>query len=254
MTERPDPFTILQALRPAADHHRLEIGEVPHAEALLVQVLERVSRPVTAVAPGRSRRRWVVAASVVTGSLVVASAAAAVLWQRRSGDEGVVACWSAAPSPDAQRFEVRIDVGDDPVAACSELWTDGTFATAGQPPSQACATGDGDTAVIPGGASACSLAGFEPIEPVTGDGVTPDDATLNRLSSRLAQTFLEVCLDEPASRAVAESALDDEELDEWSVVVSVPFSTDRPCGTARVSTDERRIVIAAVPPEPEGGD
>ena len=48
MTERPDPFTILQALRPAADHHRLEIGEVPHAEALLVQVLERVrgrSRP-----------------------------------------------------------------------------------------------------------------------------------------------------------------------------------------------------------------
>ena len=254
MTERPDPFMVLQALRPAADHHRLEIGELPHAEALLVQVLERAARPVTVLAAGRSRRRWVVAASVVTGSLVVASAAAAVLWQRRSGDEGVVACWSAAPSADARRFEVRIDVGDDAIAACAELWTDGTFGTAGQPPSQACATGDGATAVIPGDASACSLTGFEPIEPAAGDGVTTDDATLNRLSSRLAQTFLDVCLDEPTARSEAEAALDDEGLDDWSVVVSVPFSTDRPCGTARASSDERRIVIAAVPPEPEGGD
>lgn len=253
MTERPDPFVVLQALRPVTDHHRLEIGEVPHAEALLVHVLERAARPVT-VLPSRSRRRWVVAASVVTGSLVVASAAAAILWQRQSGDEGVVACWSEAPSPDARRFEMRIDAGDDPVAACARLWTDGTFATTGQPPSQACAAGDGATAVIPGGASACSLAGFEPIEPSAGDGGAPDEATVNRLSARLAQTFLDVCLDEPASRTEAEAALDDEGLDEWSVVVSIPFSTDRPCGTARISTDERRIVIAAVPPEPEGGD
>ena len=79
-------------------------------------------------------------------------------------------------------------------------------------------------------------------------------ATVDRLSSRLAQTFLDVCLDEPASRAEAEAALDDEGLDDWSVVVSVPFSADRPCGTARVVADERRIVIAAVPPSPTGGD
>ncbi len=65
MTERPDPFMVLQALRPVTDHHRLEIGEVPHAEALLVQVLERAARPVTvagarsiaAAVGGRSQRR-----------------------------------------------------------------------------------------------------------------------------------------------------------------------------------------------------
>ena len=73
---------------------------------------ESHARPVVAAAV-------VVAASVVTGSLVVASAAAAVLWQSRSGDDRVLACWSAAPSTDANRFEVRIDAGDDPVAACA---------------------------------------------------------------------------------------------------------------------------------------
>ena len=102
----------------------------------------------------------------------------------------------------------------------------------------------GTTAVVPGDdPSACARAGLEPFDPSRGDGATLDDQrTVDSLSSRLVQSFLDVCLDEPASRAAAEAALDDEGLDDWSVVVTVPFSTQRRCGDAerrRRRTDDR---------------
>ncbi|MGH9133681.1 MAG: hypothetical protein ACRDZZ_07075, partial [Ilumatobacteraceae bacterium] len=181
-------------------------------------------------------------------------AAAAVWWQNRSDDRGVVSCWSAAPSPEVARFEVRVDTGDDPIEACAVLWVDGTFAAAGQPASQVCLNADGTSAVIPGDATTCVRAGLEPIERATDDSGPPDDIeAAQQLSFRLAKVFVEKCLGEDASRAAASSALADEQLHDWSVVVSVTFSTERPCGSATVSPDTRTIVIAAVPSDPGGG-
>ena len=252
MNERPDPFIILQALRPATDSRRLDVGEIPSADAMLAQILLRGTTAAGRVT-GRPRRRWVVAASVMTGSVVVTSAAAAVFLQRRSDDRQVLACYAAA-ARDADRFEMRVDAGDDPIAASARLWTDGSFGTAGQPDSLACSTSDGTTAVVPGDdVSACVQAGLEPIEPATDDGVTPEAETVDTLSERLAQTFLDGCLDEQQSRTEAESALRDTGLDGWNVVVSIPFSEPRPCGLASVDAAQRTIVIVAVRPRPEEG-
>jgi hypothetical protein len=253
MSERPDPFMLLQALRPATDINRLEVGELPNADAMLLRVLALPTSAAGLVNGRPRRRRWVVAAGVVTSSVVATSAAAAVLLQFRSSDREVLACYEAAAS-DADRFEMRIDAGDDPVAACSRLWTDGTFGTAGQPESRACSTSDGTTAVVPGDdVSACAGAGLEPIEPAIGDGATPDDEAVDSVSLRLAQAFIDACLDEQQSRTEAASALRDAGLDDWDVVVSVPFSAQRPCGLADVDAVERTIVIVAVQPRPEEG-
>ena len=253
MSERPDPLVILQEIRPVADHRRLEYGEVPHAEALLAHIVERdATRPSHVL--GRRRRPLAVAAGVVAASLVVTSAAAALWWQSRSTDHRVLACYAGA-STDADRYELQIDAGDDPVAACAVLWTDGTIATAGQPSSQVCSTSTGTTAVVPGDdPSACALAGLELFDAADGDGATLDDQrTVDRLSTRLVESFVDVCLDEQASRAAAESVLDDEGLDDWNVVVAVPFSAQRRCGAADVDAAERTIMIAAIPPAPTGG-
>jgi hypothetical protein len=253
MSERPDPFEILQEIHPVADRRRLEYGQLPHAEALLAQIIERDATLPRRML-GRRRRPMAVAAGVVVASLVVTSAAAGLWWQNRSSDHRSLACY-AADSTDADRYEMQIDAGDDPIAACAVLWTDGTITTSGQPPSQICPTSTGTTAVVPGDdPSACVRAGLEPFDPSRGGGATLDDQrTVDSLSSRLVGSFLDVCLDEQASRAAAEAALDDEGLDDWSVVVAVPFSTQRSCGAADVDAAQRTIVIAAIPPAPTGG-
>ena len=190
----------------------------------------------------------------MVASLVVTSAAAGLWWQSRSSDHRVLACYAAA-SPDADRYEMQIDAGDDPVAACAVMWTDGTITTSGQPASQICSTSTGTTAVVPGDdPSACAAAGLEPFDRTGGDGATLEEQqTVDRLSSRLVESFLDVCLDEEASRAAAEQALRDEGLDDWSVVVAVPFSAQRSCGAADIDAAEQTIVIAAIPPAPTGG-
>ena len=80
-----------------------------------------------------------------------------------------------------------------------------------------------------------------------------EQQTVDRLSARLVESFLDVCLDEQASRAAAEQVLGDEGLDDWSVVVAVPFSAQRSCGAADIDAAGQTIVIAAIPPAPTGG-
>ena len=130
MSERPDPFEILQEIHPVADRGRLEPGQLPLADALLAQIVEGdtavAASHATAVAWRRPRRPWAVAAGVVVASLVVTSAAAGLWWQSRSSDHRVLACYAAA-SPDADRYEMQIDAGDDPVAVCAVLWADSTI-------------------------------------------------------------------------------------------------------------------------------
>ena len=259
MSERPDPFEILQEIHPVADRGRLELGQLPHADALLAQIIEAApSDPRRVESPprrwGRPRRPWAVAAGAVVASLVVTSAAAGLWWQSRSSDHRVLACYAAA-STDADRYEMQIDAGDDPVAACAVLWTDGTITTSGQPESQVCSTSTGTTAVVPGDEpSACAAAGLQPFDRTGGDGATIDEQqAVDRLSARLVESFLDVCLDEPASRAAAEQALSDEGLVDWSVVLAVPFSAQRSCGAADVDAAARNDRDRGNPTSAHGG-
>ena len=62
MSERPDPFEILQEIHPVVDRGRLEPGQLPHADALLTQIVEGdmpVPRRVQLGRVGRAARgRW----------------------------------------------------------------------------------------------------------------------------------------------------------------------------------------------------
>jgi hypothetical protein len=231
---KTDPFELFNALNPDLDND----DDGPDEE-LLARIL---AQPRTAGHRRRSRRRqWIIAGTVAVAGM--ASAAFAVLRSSPASEPTGIAC-AATDDPDGDI--VGLPGAVDPVAACAELWTNGTLGSGTVPPLAACVNDAGAVVVLPGEASAvCTKAGFDLLDL---DADTSNAAGVLALEERLIDTFLNDCYGQDAALAEARRILDDEGFADWTVTLAEDFPDGLDCAGIAVDSSEQSVIVAGVRP------
>ena len=256
MSERPDPFEILQEIHPVADRRRLEYRRAsPRRGAAGADHQARRDASRVACSAGAAGR-WAVAAGVVVAfarrDVGRRRAVVAEPFERPSGAR--VLRGRMRPTPTGTRCRSMPATTRSRRARCCGRTA--RSRPSGQPPSQICSTGTGTTAVVPGDdPSACARAGLEPFDPSRGDGATLDDQrTVDRLSSRLVAVVprrvpRRAGIEGRRRGGVGRRRARRLERRRGGAVL------DRSADAASADVDaaERTIVIAAIPPAPTGG-
>lgn len=235
-----DPFDEAAELNPFAG----EFDEMTDAdEALLLRILES---PVTGQTPallrsGSRRRRWLVGGAV--GVAVVATAAFAYLHREQASNPTGVLCYATA-GLDGDRAVLPPDV--DPVAACQEPWTDGTFSHAGAPPLAGCVNDAGVATVLPGDRSVCSRLGLAELEP----GRSDEQQAIVELGDQLQGAFYADCIHQDDAMTLAQQFLDESGLEGWTVQLAEDFPPGMECGLASVLPDTKTVIVGGARPAP----
>lgn len=232
-----DVFDALREGDPALVHS-------PEHDAVLrrnikARVLDADRRPLRA-----TRRKILVVALLVATTLLVT--AAALYLTREPSDPRGIACYQAA-ALDAPQFIVDAPSTLHP-NECESLWDDGTLVNRSVVPEGeipeliGCVTTGGGLAVFPSNdkqlCDRLGLTGYE--QPTRNDAIDLNQQLLDLFSTSGCMTINDAQLR-------IESILAEQGLNDWSVTISTPASTERPCASFSLSGGERRIVLVPIP-------
>jgi hypothetical protein len=228
-----DPIELFNHLDPGRN---LDRDDVARRDAeILAYILQQ---PRTASTASLSRRKpWLLGGALAV--VVLATAAFAVLRTSSVSDPTAVACMV---SSDPQGDVVGLAPSSDPVAACAELWTNGTLGDGAVPPLSGCVNEAGAAAVYPAGAEICSKLGLAELEA----GFSDEQSRIVALQDSLADTFFADCYDLDAALVEAQRQLDASGLPGWTVVNPEPFDTSRPCAGSGLDLDMQQVLIIGV--------
>lgn len=227
MNER-DPIELFGLLDPTE-----AISDTERDEALLAEIVG-ADRPT----PRKiDRRRWITGGAIAAAGL--ATAAFAVLRVSPVDDPTAVTCM-VTTDPDGDRF--GLPASDDPVAACAELWTDGTLGT-GQPPRLAACVNDvGAAVVFPSGSAICSRLGLAELDA----GLSDEQQRVVDVQDALAELFGTRCFTQDAAIEETRRRLDAARLTEWTIDVPEPFDATGMCAGPGFDVNTQRVVLSAV--------
>lgn len=235
-----DPFEVFARVNPFAG----EFGPTPDDERRLTEI---IATPVQ----GGDRRGWWsrrrIGVTVGLGVAVLATAAFAVTRREQASDPTGTGCYaSAALDGDI----VVLGVVDDPVAACSTLWSDGTLGTGGVGALTACVNEAGVAVVFPDTAAVCSRLGLG--EYVAGR--SDEQQALADLHERMAEFYSADCYRQADAITTAQQLLDESGLEGWTVELAEDFPPGLDCGVATPITDLRTVIVGGARPAPPAGD
>jgi hypothetical protein len=262
MIEMSDPLGRLRAANP-----------VPAAEVALLRPDPVLFDRITSVPPARvaapSRRPWRgrrLLPALVATSLLGGAVAYAVLRKDVTRPE-TVACYETADL-DASAEIISVGAGG-PVETCAELWRRGALeGRTDAPPLVACVLDTGVAGVFPAaaGVDVCRMLDLTPIAPTPpppttttflGPGPAPPLAPAADLNTRIVAfrdavvpQFLDAQCMAPATGVdIVRRELDRAGLGDWTVA-STGFTTERPCATLSLRTEERTVILVPAPPRP----
>jgi hypothetical protein len=220
-----DPIELFNQLEPPAPNDAADRNA-----AILAAVHQHARTSRTK----RARNPWIVGGSAV--AVVLATAAFALVWTASVSDPTAVSCYETV---DLNGDLVGLAASDDPVAACRQLWLDGTLGTGDVPPLTACVNEAGAAAVIPDEAASCNRLGLAELEA----GLTDDQQAILEINETLIDLFSNECFDQNAAIAAVQEQLDEAGLDEWTVDAPEPFDPATPCAIPGIDNDNRRIIV-----------
>jgi hypothetical protein len=244
MIEMSDPLGRLRAANP-----------VPAAEVALLRPDPVLFDRITSVPPARvaapSRRPWRgrrLLPALVATSLLGGAVAYAVLRKDVTRPE-TVACYETADL-DASAEIISVGAGG-PVETCAELWRRGALeGRTDAPPLVACVLDTGVAGVFPAaaGVDVCRMLDLTPIAPTP-----PPPTTTTRIVAfrdAVVPQFLDAQCMAPATGVdIVRRELDRAGLGDWTVA-STGFTTERPCATLSLRTEERTVILVPAPPRP----
>ena len=194
----------------------------------------------------RSRRRWI-AGGVAIGVIVGGATAAALLNRSKPAhpEEGIACHIAADVASGAQVVPPAVD----PLAACTQLWLTGALpdidhpgqATEVTPPMFAC--------VDPGGGLDVFPIVSEPAETCAGLGLVEASTDLSSepmvvLQDRLVKDINDSCVDLDTARKLAQVALDDLGLGDWTITVR---ENTKECVKAGEDPETKSVFLQSVP-------
>lgn len=195
--------------------------------------------------PLRATRRKILVVALLVATALLATAAALYLTREPSDPRGI-ACYQAA-ALDAPQFIADAPLSLHP-SECQPLWDDGTLANPTVTPEGGvlhligCVTSGGGLAVFPSDDSQLcerlGLAGYE--QPTRDDSIDLNQQLLNLFSSVECVTMSDAQLR-------IEAILSDQDFDDWTVTMSTPASTERPCASFSLNVDQRKILLVPIP-------
>jgi hypothetical protein len=216
-------------------------ADSPQATALF----ERIVRTSPEAEPRRTwvskRRAWFLLPAVL-----LAAAAGYGIFHKVS-EPGVIACY---PQPSLSVPPAVVSgAGQDPIAACSDLWQAGEEfnpeGVAAAPPLAACVLRTGAIGVFPDtlGADACAILGLTPISQEPGED--DENSAVLRVQEALANEFLGRCVGQQEAVTIVERELSNQGLSDWRVEAATPFTEPEPCASAAFDVPGR--VISLIP-------
>lgn len=239
-----DPFDILLSYEPV-DMAEIELYANTHAEGVKQQILAS-PRVVDGVVEGHRERRPMRRIAAVAASVAVLAAAAFVV-TRAVSDTDAMACYGAV---DLEADRVGLQPAELDVAACAELWEDGSLVNkaiipAGEiPPLTGCVDDDGTLRVFPtadaGECGRLGLAVYEGSAPQNVDSIVMVQERLRLFVAGNACVALSDLAAEARSQLAAEG------LTDWAVVEGAPTS-GRTCASFAVDDGTMTILIVPVP-------
>jgi len=230
-----DIFDALREVDPAAGIDPAETAQIK--ARVRARVLDQAS-------PRLARRRVLLVVAVAV--LALAAAAAALYLTRQPTQISGIGC-AADVGLDAV-YVVEPAGGLDP-EQCAPLWADGTITNpdvvpAGKvPPLVGCVNDAGTLMVLPtDDPGVCERLGMAVYTPAAKDTDSMVDVR-NRL---VEQINPQVCPSFDDARRIAEDALADAGIDDWTVVVSRPPTDQRPCPSLSFDSSTRRILLVPI--------
>ena len=194
----------------------------------------------------RSRRRWIAAGAAI--SVIAGGATAAALLNRSkpSHPEEGIACHIAA---DVASGAQVVPPAVDPLAACAQLWLTGALpdidhpgrASEVAPPMFACVDPGGGLDVFPIlSEPAETCAGLGLVEAIT--DVSSDPMVV--LQDRLVTDINDSCVDLDTARRLAQVALNDLSLKDWTITVR---ENTKDCVKAGEDPETKSVFLQSVP-------
>jgi len=132
---------------------------------------------------------------------------------------------------------------------CAPQWADGTITNPdivppGQvPPLTGCVNDNGTLIVLPtddpGICERLDMAVFAPASKATNSIVDVEDRLVEQINPHLCPSF-------DQARRIAEEALTDASIDDWTVAVSQPPTDQRPCPSLSFDHTTRRILLVPI--------
>jgi len=200
----------------------------------------------------RTRRRSVARAILVIG-LAMAVAAAAWLVTREASEPRGVGCYEE-PTLDGKVVVVAAPT-QLLAEVCEPLWADGTLRNPSIinpfeiPRLISCVNDVGGLAVFPGDhPRLCQELGLASHEPSQ-----PDDDPATSLNQQLLSIFANSrCLPVEDARSQVEALFTSENLIGWTVSVTAPASTERPCASFALDAPNQTVRLVPIPEPPPG--
>ncbi len=209
----------------------------PDAERDEAMLRTIMSTPPNVTPINRKRRLWVVGGTL--GATVLATAAFAVLRSAPIEDTTGVSC---RDQPNLDGDVVGIAGTLDPIEACGELWTNGTFGAGEIPPLAGCINEAGLAVVLPGRDDVvCSGLGLDMLD---AESERDDNAALIAVQEQLIDTFLDDCFDEQSAIAESRRVLDAAGLSDWTVEVAEPFPDPTSCAAVGFLPETKTVILA----------
>lgn len=248
MIHTSDPLDRLRAANPVPAGRADQVPPDPVLfRSIVAGDLDRSSLPP---AP-RRRLRILVPVLAVTGLL--GGTVAYALLRDTVPKPQVVGCYERA------HLEARTEVvgvgADGPVAACAELWREGTLGQGDQvPPLTECLLDTGVVGVFPApaGPGVCASLEAPPSAPATPTAPSPPVDVTERfliLRGAVLPQFVDApCVDPQMATDIVRRELDGAGLGDWRISGAGEFTADRPCATLGFRPESGEVVL--VPSQP----
>ncbi|NIA26325.1 MAG: hypothetical protein GWP04_12305 [Gammaproteobacteria bacterium] len=210
------------------------------------QIKTRVrARVLTHTSPHTSGRRRVLLA-VAIALLALAAIAATFYLTRQPTQIAGIGC---AQDLTGDAIHVITPTGGLDPQQCASLWADGTITNpdltpVGQiPPLVGCVNDTGTLIVIPtddqGVCERLGMAVFAPPSDATSSIIEVQDRLIEQINPQVCPSFDD-------ARRIAEEALADAGIDDWTVAVSQPRTDERPCPSLSFDSASRRILLVPI--------
>ena len=200
---------------------------------------------------GRLPRRRRIALIALVGVVLGGGAVAAGWWLTQpSSPEGGSVCRTAST---ANANQYAIEVGEDPLARCAELWRTGLLpdpeaplpAGRAVPPLTACIGRGGVVEVYPSPAGICAELGLQPADP----DPTPEVDAIVELQARILEINAIPCESAEEIQSKIEQLLDELGLIGWDLTIQ-PSPPEPACAKAGVDSNTTTITIGFIPAPP----
>ena len=248
MTDQHDPFATLRRANPFNQERLPDLSGSAHGRALLEEIVTMdtptVERPRRPLRVRRSRlirnRRVLIPALVVA----VLSAGFTFYALRQVSEPLTIGCYGQADL-DADTAVVGAD-GSSPVAACEELWRQGSFGGGSVPPLTACVLPSGAVGVFPtGGEDTCERLGMAAVDSASypeevDEGVGLRTALVDEFVAR-------ECVSEQQAMDLVNRELRGRGLEDWTVEVSGSFDIRRPCASLAFEPKSKKVSLVPIP-------